>query len=273
MVQHARGRTTSRKPEYAVQDKRSGRIRRSAIPERVVGYGCQPSCIDPECAIEPPRFTTTGYYAFTLLPIVIGVSRGASQQPENHDLSSPHRARTHRPGPAPDPLRPEPPTGLAILRLLDPYRSLRPGLLRTGRRHRDEEYPPGISRDCRQNLHPREIPPKPTRSVQIRGNQPGRMSQPRGDRGTRKGYRKRRDQPVSAFALLRQSCQEFVSTTHRSGLSFRYVSGRACRPPVSARVGRLAPKVSESLPCSDPRVMTGLSPIERTRLERLRRSD
>ena len=56
-----------------------------------------------------------------------------------------------------------PKSGLAILRLLDPNHSPRTRPLRTGRRHRPAEYPPGISRDCRQNLNPREIHPRPTR--------------------------------------------------------------------------------------------------------------
>jgi len=67
----------------------------------------------------------------------------------------------HRPGPPSDPLRDHTQPGLAILRLLDPDRSARTGPLRTGRRRRPPQYPLGISRNCRQNLNPREIHPGP----------------------------------------------------------------------------------------------------------------
>ena len=67
----------------------------------------------------------------------------------------------HRPGPPPDPLRDHTQAGLAILRLLPRNRSARTGPLRTRRRRRPPQYPPGISRNCRQNLNPRELHPGP----------------------------------------------------------------------------------------------------------------
>ena len=81
--------------------------------------------------------------------------------PQDRGLPSPHPTRAHRPGTASDPLHDATQDGLAILRLLDPHRSPGTGPLRTGRCHRPPQYPPGISRGCRQNLNPREIHPRP----------------------------------------------------------------------------------------------------------------
>jgi len=58
--------------------------------------------------------------------------------------------------------------------------------LRTGRRHRPPQYPPGISRKCRQNLNPREIHPRPAGPVQNRRNQIGGMTRKPSHNGTLK---------------------------------------------------------------------------------------
>ncbi len=81
--------------------------------------------------------------------------------PKDRSLPSPHPTRAHRPGNASNPLRDATQAGLAFLRLLNPHRSPGTGPLRTGRCRRPPQYPPGISRDCRQNLNPREIHPRP----------------------------------------------------------------------------------------------------------------
>ena len=51
--------------------------------------------------------------------------------------------------------------GMAVIRLLDPNRSARTGPLRTGRRHCPPPFLSRVSRNCRQNRNPCEIPPRP----------------------------------------------------------------------------------------------------------------
>src|ERR1035441_6630174 len=86
--------------------------------------------------------------------------------PKDCGLSSPHPTRTHLPGPASDPLRHQAQPGMAVIRLLDPNRSARTGTLRTGRCHCPPPYLPGVSRNCRQNRNPCEIPPRPPGPIQ-----------------------------------------------------------------------------------------------------------
>jgi hypothetical protein len=94
------------------------------------------------------------------LPLACRLHEGAVFSKDRR-LPSPHPTRSHRPGLASDPLRDETHPDLAVLRLLDTDRSARAGPLRTGRGHCPPQYPPGISRKCRQPLNPREIHPRP----------------------------------------------------------------------------------------------------------------
>src|SRR5262249_53667033 len=60
--------------------------------------------------------------------------------PKDRGLSSSHPTRPHRPGSPSDPLGDETQVSMAVLWLLDTYRSARTGPLRTGRSHCPPPY-------------------------------------------------------------------------------------------------------------------------------------
>ena len=74
----------------------------------------------------------------------------------------------HRPGPPSDPPLDHTQAGLAILRLLHPDCSTRPGPLRAGCSPRPAQYLPGIPRNCPSHLNPRGIHPHPPGPVRNR---------------------------------------------------------------------------------------------------------